>query len=233
MNSHPIPYLMMNDTWIGLISILCFITTCFIMTKGKRHFFQLVKELFNSRSSQSYTITQTTSEDFRFYFLFEVQACLFIAILFFSYTSLNGQMNLKNEYQSLVYLGVFTVILFIGTLLKIIIYRLIGWVFFDKSVINSCIKYYFVTDILTGLVFFPLLLLIVYANIPSDIYLPITLILFILIKLLLIFKALTLFFLNPYTKIYFIAYLCALELILLVLIIKGLFEANDFLQLNY
>lgn len=232
MNGHPIPYLMVHDSWIALMMILCFLNTCYILAKGGKHLLQETKEIFDSRSSHSHTITQTTSEDVRFHGVLEIQLCLFIALLFWGYVA-NGKITLTNEYQSLVFLGIFTGIVLLGSILKIILYLFIGWVFFDKITTNNWIRCHFVTDVILEFLLFPLVLIIIYIDISPDIYLPIALILLILAKSLLFFRGIKLFFLNTYSKIYFITYLCALELIPLALVLTGLIEANDFLQLNF
>lgn len=234
MNGNPIPYLMMNDSWIGILIILCFMSSCYVLARGKKHLLQEIKETFDSRPLRSSTlsISQTTSEDIRFHIVFEIQLCLFIALLFFGYIS-NGQTIAKDEYHFLLYIGIFTGIILLGAIFRIILYLIIGWVFFDKTITKSWIRCYFVTDVILESILFPLLLIVIYRNIPSQIYIPIALFLLILAKSLLFFRGIKLFFLNPYGKIYFIAYLCALELIPLIFILGGLSKANDFLQLNF
>lgn len=234
MNGNPVPYLMMNDSWIGILIILCFMTSCYVLARGKKHLLQEIKETFDSRPLRSSTlsISQTTSEDIRFHLVFEVQLCLFIALLFFGYTS-NGQFAATGGHQFLIYISIFTGIILLGSVFKVIIYLIIGWVFFDKTVTKSWIRCYFVTDVILEFILFPLLLIVIYRDISSQIYIPIAIFLLILAKSLLFFRGIKLFFLNPYRKIYFIAYLCALELIPLIFIWGGLSKANDFLQLNF
>ncbi len=234
MNGNPIPYLLMNDSWIGILIIICFVSSGYVMARGKKHLLQEIKEIFDTRPlrSTTHSISQTTSEDIRFHIVFEIQLCLFMALFYFGYT-FNGEYISKPESHLLLYISIFTGIILLGSVFKVILYLIIGWVFFDNIITKSWIRCYFVTDVLLEFMLFPLLLIVIYRNISSGIYIPIALILLILAKSLLFFRGLKLFFLNPYSKIYFIAYLCALELIPLIFILWGLNEANDFLQLNF
>lgn len=229
MNGRLIPYYLIHDSWISILILLCFICCCYFLSKGGKTIMRELKDLFDN---QSYPYpSPTTREEIQFRIFFEIQLCLIGSLFFLEYTT-NDVVTYRNSFDPFTKLAIYTGLIFVGKTIKILIYKFIGWIFFNKDVTEAWIKCYYATDLALLFFSFPLVLITIYHNLPSQIYLFIGVVLLILVKSILFFKGSKLFSLHFHGKIYFILYLCALEIIPLVLIVLGLFETNNFLQLK-
>lgn len=229
MNGRLIPYYLIHDSWISILILICFISCCYILSKGWKIIAREIKEIFEN---QFYPyLSPTTREEMQFRFFFELQLCLIEGLLFLEYTT-NNVVTYRNSFDPLIKLAIYIGIIFLGGVIKLLIYRFIGWVFFNKDITTGWIKCYYTADLALVFLSFPLMIITIYHNLSPQIYISIGLFLLILTKCLLFFKGSKLFSLQFHGKIYFILYLCALEIIPLILLVLGLFETNNFLQLK-
>ena len=115
---------------------------------------------------------------------------------------------------------------------KWIIYKFLGWIFFDKNITSSWLESYSTIINYLGICTFPLILLMVYSELSASTILIIGFILIIIAKILMFCKWLKLFFSNLYGLLYLIVYFCALEILPCILLAQGLIETNIILQLK-
>lgn len=233
MNGTPIPYLLMNDTWVGILLLLCLAQSYYIFSHNHFLLWEELKNSFSSIPRQSSEIQiQATSSEVRYFLLLELQVCLLMALLFMMYMQQHTPSPEYTSPLSLVHLSIFSGILFLCFSIRTIAYLLIGWIFFDRKTTNSWVRCHFVTEILAALIFLPAIMAGIYLNMDADQCILIVAILLILLKSLLFFKGIHLFLFNTFSKLYFIVYLCTLEILPLLIAIKGLLIVNDVLQLN-
>jgi len=229
MNGRLIPYYVIHDSWISILILLCFISCCYLLSKGGKTIAREFKDIFDN---QSYPYpSPATREEIQFRIFFEIQLCFIGSLFFLEYTT-NDIVTYTNSFDPLTKIAIYAGIIFLGRTLKILIYQFIGWIFFNKDTTEAWIKCYYTTDLALIFILFPLLLIAVYHNLPPQIYLFIGSFLLILAKSILFFKGSKLFSLHFHGKLYFILYLCALEIIPLILIVLVLFQTNNFLQLK-
>lgn len=229
MNGRLIPYYLIHDSWISILILLSFINCCYLLSKRGKIILRELKDIFDN---QFYPyLSPTTREEIQFRIFFETQLCFIGSLFFLEYTT-NNNVSYTNSFDPLTKLAIYTGVIFLGRTFKIFIYQFIGWIFFNKDMTAGWIKCYYATDLALVFLFFPLALITIYHSLPTQIYLFIGVFLLIFAKSLLFFKGAKLFSLRFHGKIYFILYLCALEIIPLVLIVLGLFETNNFLQLK-
>lgn len=105
-------------------------------------------------------------------------------------------------------------------LAKRMFYAFVNWIFFDKKDIftwNQGQKFIFTSE---TLLFFPAVIIAVYADISIEIMLWIALTIVIISKILLLYKTLVIFFAKTYGGLHLFVYFCTLEVIPLLVFLK-------------
>lgn len=112
-------------------------------------------------------------------------------------------------------------------------YNFVNWVFFEKEQSKAWIQTYF--DLLSAQCFLllPIILFIIYFR--PDVIISNILIAFTLIsaKILLFYRGFRNFFNQSYGFLHFILYFCALEMVPLLLLAKGILYMNQIVILNF
>lgn len=224
------PYRLQTDDAITGLLLFCFILTAYVFANGKKGLFEQTKNLF-SRKEHSDFLGRATASDLRYRVMLQLQTCIIMGIFCFNYFhDYNPQMlDRTSTYCILgIYIGIF--ILYYG--IKWLIYKFLGWIFFDKYITSAWLEAYSTIIHSLGLCIFPSILLMVYSGLSASTILIIGLILVIFAKILMFHKWLTLFFKNMYGLLFLIVYFCALEILPCFLLIQGLLQTNIILQIK-
>ena len=142
-------------------------------------------------------------------------------LLFYGLSWYNPQLTLA--LQGSVFLHVFVLVMSAGLFmtLQLLLYRLIGFTFSDDNLTELWVGGFLSSQATLGLLLFPVV--VITLVFPSTIKLMITIaiILFILARIVFIWKGFRIFFNNLSSSIYFILYLCAVEIVPPLLAIAG------------
>ncbi|SHF10948.1 protein of unknown function [Bacteroides luti] len=225
-----IPYRLRTDDVITGLLLLCFIITAYVFAFGKKSLIEQAKSLF-SRKDQSDPFGRGTASELRHRIMLRIQTCILLGIFIFNYFH---DYNPSQFERSSIYilLGTYTAVCVTYYALKWIIYKFLGWIFFDKNITSSWLESYSTIINYLGICTFPLILLMVYSELSASTILIIGFILIIIAKILMFCKWLKLFFSNLYGLLYLIVYFCALEILPCILLVQGLLQTNIILELK-
>lgn len=230
MNGTPLPYLPASDSWVTLLMLLCILFSLHILSCDRFALVQEVKKVFMPRH-ENVDLRQATSSEMRHFLILQGQTALLAALLFVE--SAWGIREKPCHFsENLLPLFSFASVVLACSALRVFVYMLIGWIFFQKRQTDAWLRCYFATESLLSIGLLPIVLLCVYAGLPPLRSVAAALILLFLLKSLLFFKGIQLINLPSFTKLYFILYLCALEIIPLLIAVSGLYAVNNTLSLN-
>ena len=219
------PYTLHSDVYVTGVIFLCFFLLAYVITVGHRLILQKIKSIFQERERQSlFDSEDRTGVSYRIY-LFLLMSFMW-GLLFFDYVQ-NDNPALFQEVSPYILLGV-DVGMFIGFFLfKGILYAFINWVFFDRNRNERWMDVYFFVNYLTGIVLYPLVLLVVYFDLqPQSVILYVSIVAIIYI-IVLFYKCFSIFFREKYGFFYLIVYFCTLEIIPFLLLWKVLIVVNE------
>ena len=231
MQGEPLPYTLCSDNIINGTVILCFLFLTYALKNCKKYLAQHIKSLFahKERASLFDEIVNTTS---RYIFTLILVTSISSGIYLFNYF-IHTNVLLNKIVPHGIALGIYISIILLYIGIKWSMYRFIDWIFFDKEKHKTWIQFYFNTTGGISLLLFPAVLLIIYSEIGYNKGNYLILIILFLAKILLFYKCFRNFFYHFHGFIHFIVYFCALEIIPLILLWKGLVRLNIFLILIF
>ena len=202
-----------------------FLLSClFLITSyrlGNVYISNLAHNMFSIKGKDDLYSDHTMS-DTRIIIALIVNTCLMEGMLmFYGLSWYNPQLTLA--LQSSVFLHVFVLVLAAALFitLQLFLYRLIGFTFSDDRLTELWVGGFLASQATLGLVLFPIV--VITLVFPSTIKLMLTLaiILYVLARLVFIWKGFRIFFNNFSSSIYFILYLCAVEIVPPLLALAG------------
>lgn len=230
MNGTPLPYLIADDSWIMLLMLCFLLFSGLVLFSDHALIGEEIKKVFIPQHALGPS-QQATSSEMRHFFFLQVQLAVLVALLF-----ANCAWGIRQKpctfYQNLLYFSLFAAVVFLCSTLRTFLYMLIGWIFFQKKQTDSWMRCYFTTESILSLCLLVIVLLCIYADFEAGKCVIASLIVLFLLKSLLFFKGIHLFSLPPLSRLYFILYLCALEIIPILLAVWGLHAVNNTLSLN-
>ncbi|MBQ3325070.1 MAG: DUF4271 domain-containing protein [Muribaculaceae bacterium] len=206
-------------------SMIMFLLSClFLITSyrlGNVYISNLAHNMFSIKGKDDLYSDHTMS-DTRIIIALIVNTCLMEGMLmFYGLSWYNPQLTLA--LQSSVFLHVFVLVLAAALFitLQLFLYRLIGFTFSDDRLTELWVGGFLASQATLGLVLFPIV--VITLVFPSTIKLMLTLaiVLYILARLVFIWKGFRIFFNNFSSSIYFILYLCAVEIVPPLLALAG------------
>lgn len=212
---------------IFLILLCCFILVATSFRRGIKLFSQPFSISKNNRNLTEMADSSTIIESrLRFILLAQTFAMEGIAFTFLIH-------YLKPE---LTYIGYSKEIL-CTTVLAILYYnlqqsayRILGSIFTEPGVTKQWIDNHASINLLLGIVLFPVIFCMIYLSGFLNIGLLLVTISYILSRIIFIYKGIKIFLRDVYGILYFILYLCALEIIPLFLIYKGMILIYQFVE---
>jgi len=225
-----LPYRLRTDDGITGLLLLCFILTSYVFAFGKKSIIEHAKNLF-SRKEQIDFFGKATASDLRHRIMLRLQTCILMGLFIFDYFHDYNPL-MVNQKSIYCILGIYIGICLVFYAAKWMLYRFLGWIFFNKSTTAAWVISYSTIINYLGFCFFPLILLMVYFDLSTSIILIIGLILIIFAKILMFYKWLKFFFNDLHGLLYLIVYFCALEILPCFLLVQGLLQTNIILQLK-
>ena len=206
-------------------SMIMFLLSClFLITSyrlGNVYISNLMHNMFSTKGKDDLYADHTMS-DTRIIVALIINTCLMEGLLlFYGLAWIDPQLTLA--LQRSVFLHVFVLVMSAGLFmtLQLLLYRLIGFTFSDDNLTELWVGGFLSSQATLGLLLFPVV--VITLVFPSTIKLMITIaiILFILARIVFIWKGFRIFFNNLSSSIYFILYLCAVEIVPPLLAIAG------------
>lgn len=217
----PLPFPISAQTIVFFLFLLCFVLFAFVFkregTAVMGNFYSIFSSGNRHRESiykGQVTATETWGEVF---LMFQAMTILSIILFAFSWNSGLAGMSLKN---SLYFLGGAFVLLGLFFGLRFLMYKAIGSFMFSLH-INAWIERYFWIVELMGVLSFLPAMFYVYVHEFASIALFVLFALFILSRLVIIVLLLIFFVKNKIGILYFIVYLCGVEIAPYLFVYRG------------
>lgn len=231
MEGIPLPYQLRSDWMVTGILFLCFILVSYVLAHGKKYLGQKFKNFALSKQRAS-LFDDTTASDVRYTLALIFQTCILSGFCVYDYFSDRESLLFDTVPHSLllgIYIG--SIVLFFA--IKWLLYSLVNWIFFNKGKNRVWIESYFGVLVGAGFLLFPVVLLIIYFDLPSETAPYFILFIIIIAKIPLFYKCFSNFFNTFYGSFHLILYFCALEILPDFVLWKGISIANNILFLNF
>lgn len=211
----PLAYTLQSDDLVTSTLLLCFFLMMLILGRGRRFLTHSIKRFtFDTLEKNDDTKVETGGELYsRFFMLF--QTSFLMGILGFDFIQ-TFQPELFDRISPFLLLGSSVGACLLYFCSKWICYNFVNWVFFDKTQRVKWIDSYLLLVSLVGIVLFPIVLIVVYFNMDLKSALICVLVVFILAKMLLLWKCFNIFFVKNFGILHLIVYFCALEILPMV-----------------
>lgn len=204
--------------------IMLLLSCLFLLTSyrmGRTYISNLTHNMFSTKGNDD-LFTEHTPSDTRIILALLANTCLMGGIMMFYGISWYNP-SLATALQSSVFLHVLILTL-AGALfitLQLLLYRLIGFTFANPSLTDMWVSGFLSSQAVLGLLLFPVA--VITLVFPSTIKMMVTIaiILYILGRIVFIYKGFRIFFNNLSSSIYFILYLCAVEIVPPLLALAG------------
>ena len=214
-----------TDSIISTILVFCFIVAVIGFSQSSRFVIQQFKTIFRAPGKKATGIKGTATE-LRYLSFFVLQTCLLGALICFF--SMREKMSDNFTDDQHIAIAVFGGIILLYLIVKIALYQLTGWVFFNKRQTRLWIKFMLFSFSTIGIVLYPIVLLDAYFNLSIQITLTCVAIIVILFKILAFYKAFLIFFSKKPVYLQFFLYFCALEIIPLFAMLACLVVSSNY-----
>ncbi len=198
-----------HDSGIIIILSITFLLVAFNYSSYRRLLSTYSQSLWNVRRRANAFDDHTTNERSLIAILI-FQLCVYVGILLSAKIStiipINPDKILITTYSMMGVYGLYY-------LFQLTSYSIVGWVFSDDGGLSQWIKGFNASHIFLGFaLIIPTLISIFYPT-TTEVMLTIAIILYVIVRLMFIFKGFRIFYNNLYSLFYFILYLCTLEII--------------------
>lgn len=210
----PVPYTMRGDDILVCLMLLCFVTTIGVFAHSRQTIFHQLREFFH--------IPRTESSDAAVpgnfvLFILNLQTCLLLSVTYYFYTThyIADTYLLDSPYELMaVYGGIFAIYF----LMKTVIYRLVNAVFFESKKNKQFAWILSFVTALEGIAFFPVIILQAYLDISMQTVVCYFFFILVIAKLMAFYKCWVIFFRKIGISLQIILYLCALEIVPLLIL---------------
>lgn len=226
MEGESLPYQLRSDWMVNDVLLLCFILVSYVLSHGKRHLMEEFKNFFSSKERGS-LFDDTTASDMRHTLVLIFQTCLLSGFCLFDYFFDHANAVFDGVPHQVVLvssIAVFTVYF----LLKWLVYSCVNLILFNKAKTLIWNNAYFNVIIWIGFLLFPLVLLIVFFDLSSQLSFIFAGIIVIISKFLLAYKCFKNFFNQLHHVLHFILYFCALEILPDLILWKGVVFVDSY-----
>lgn len=211
----PMPYTMHGDDVLVCLMLLCFLISIGVLAHSRQTIFYHLKEFFYIPRMEYADAGMPSKFSL---FILNFQTCLLFGISYYFYTThyvTADDYLLSSPYALIgVYFAVFTVYF----LMKSIIYQLVNGVFFDGKKNRLMVWMLSFIAALEGIAFFPAVIMQTYVGISMQTIVYYFVFVLIIAKLMTFYKCWVIFFRQVGVYLQIILYLCALEIIPLLIL---------------
>lgn len=227
----PVPYQIYNDH--AITSLLLAILVLFIIAYAYLHEFTVreAKRFFMLPHEHSMSMTMTGTE-LRVQLFLVVLDCILIALLFYFYTLhfIADTFILKSDYYLI---GIYALMLLAYFVVKAVVYTVVNVVFFGSKRNRHWLKTKLLLTSFEVALFYPIVLLQVYFDLPEENVVIFFIIVLIFVKILTFFKCYVSFFNRNVFSLQIILYFCALEIAPLLVLSGVWLMIVNLLKVNF
>ena len=204
----PVPYTVRSDNAITIMLLFCFIMAVLVYSYSR----QLIGHQFKDFFYPTRTESHIENSGYRFLYFLGLQTCLLLGISYYFYISygVTETLVLDTPYELI---GIFFAVFIAYFVCKLLLYYLVNSVFFDGKK-RGQLKWdiAFITA-LEGIALFPAVVVQVYFNLSVQNVVYYFIFVLFLTKFLTFYKCWTIFFKQNSGFLQIILYLCALEIV--------------------
>ena len=206
-------------------SMIMFLLSClFLITSyrlGNVYIANLMHNMFTTKGKDD-LYSDHTASDTRIIIALIVNTCLMEGLLlFYGLSWYDPQLTIA--LQRSVFLHVFVLVLSAALFItfQLFMYRLIGFTFASDNLTELWVSGFLSSQATLGLLLFPIVVITLVFPSTIKLMLSLALVLYILARIVFIWKGFRIFFNNLSSSIYFILYLCAVEIVPPLLALAG------------
>lgn len=222
----PLPYRLRSDNGVSVVLIICFVVLAYVLRATRQQFAQQTREFFFPPREHNGLFSVKTTIETRSSIFMTFQLSMMFGLISFIYAQHELDLSI-GQVSPYLLLIIYSATFFSYFIVKRWIYSFVNWIFFEKTQRQQWSDIYSYLFTLISILFFPLSLLCVYFEIGVTETLLYASLLLILYKLLLLYKAYTIFFNKTYCLLHLFAYLCTLELIPMLFLVYILVATTD------
>ncbi|MCH5328658.1 MAG: DUF4271 domain-containing protein [Coprobacter sp.] len=225
----PRPQALGTSDGITLTLIVLFILVALSLRSGIRLVSQMLADLFRPRKNDA-SLTSLTLSETRLRFFMQLLTWILEGIVLAFL--IQGVQPRTDGAPAFTGIGAAIGCAAAYYLLQVAVYKLLGSIFSNPVDTARWLSGYISIHSLLGIFLFPVTFIMIYVPSLSQGALGIAVTLYILSRILFIYKSIKIFLRDIYGILYFILYLCALEVIPLILLFRGVVAIYDFLDLK-
>lgn len=214
-----------GDDGIAIILLLSFFVSAILIGKNKKGIVQRIRDFFLNKERSS-LFSQGLASQSALIVYFSIQTALLLGVFFLNFFY-DLHINFIDDNNSLIILGIYTLIIGIYLLLKQVIYRFIAWMFFDSKQHELWLISYNTLVAFFSFILYPSLLFIIYFDLEFNYVILLGLSLFFIMKLVMFYKWIYLFLNDIYGLLRLFLYFCALEILPCLIVYQGLVQVNN------
>lgn len=226
----PVPETMRADDTVTIALLACFAITITATSRSLKFIARQAKELLRPTGEGRADDTETSAE-VRFQLFLTAQTCLLLALLQYSYTTnfIATTFTLASPYQLMgIFLGTFAAYF----AAKALLYTAVNLTFFSRRANRQWLKSQLFITSAGGVMLFPVVLLMVYFDMPARSVAYSVAFVLIIVKILTFHKCHAIFFRHKNGFLQIILYFCALEIVPLAALWGALVETGNHLKIN-
>lgn len=229
VSGDPLPYTVAGDNLLTALLLAFFLLGCLSFARSRQFIIRQGKSFFKLKRSRPGSMTETSSE-IRFQLFMVLQTALLLGLVSFFYISDTvGRDFITDQYTVIGLLGGVVAVYY---LLKLMMYNIVGWLFFDSSQTADWNKSFLFLTTSQGVVVFPAVMLRAYFGLSINYILGYVLGIILLGKLLSFYKSFLIFFRQTNAYLQIILYFCTLEIAPLFALWGILVLVGNYLKVN-
>ncbi len=215
----PLPETLKANPIVTISLLVLFFLFGYVLSFGQKMILETTKDFFHLKERSSIFIESTNLLQIKISFvvIFVGSIGLFLFSLYFH------EDNSSSLQERLIYLALFFAIALTFLFFKVIIFKLLSHIFLEQNTSSVFFRGYFTIIFGLGLTIYPVVVGLIYT--PENFFttfLFIGLFLILISFILILYKIIQIFLVNFYSLFYIILYLCALEILPVLIVLKAL-----------
>jgi hypothetical protein len=218
----------LHDTGTMLLVLLSFIFIAISYKNGYLYIRKFMHNMFSVRERQN-LFDDPTASDAQILTALIANTCIMEGIaLYMAVAYFNPTIDMSvNVFK---FVGVLTGVALVLYMFQLLLYNTVGYVFSDKNSLQLWLDGFFATQSLLGLLLFPVVFIMLLYPETMESMLFCSALLYILARIVFICKGFRIFYNNLSSCLYFILYLCSVEIVPVILSYIGAVFLCNILQ---
>lgn len=216
----PLPETLNTNPIVTISILILFLLFGFVLSYGRKMILETTKDFFYLKERSSIFI-DSSANALRLKISFMLISLGSIGFFLFSIYFKDDTITAFNE--KLLYLSLFIFITLGFLAFKFFVFKALSYIFFDKNTTSIFIRGYFTIIFGLGIALSPVVIGLIYT--PKSffiIFLSVGLLLFFIAFILILYKIIQIFLDNFYSLFYIMLYLCTLEILPVLIVLKAL-----------